>query len=163
MRNRISRYRHIIQIVLDQSCVVKINIVFTHLTLFKYDVYMIYYLYYYWFVAHKIMLVFFVACSGMGLLKVGGRMVYSTCSMNPVENEAVVAEVFSFVNLHHSPDIAVLFVFIYFTLLFSCIFMLISLLLNKILFWRHMKLLTEKCFEFFEHGIISLFYPGIVS
>jgi hypothetical protein len=58
MRNRISRYRHIIQIVLDQSCVVKINIVFTHLTLFKYDVYMIYYLYYYWFVAHKIMLVF---------------------------------------------------------------------------------------------------------
>lgn len=27
------------------------------------------------------------------LLAVGGRMVYSTCSFNPVEDEAVVAEV----------------------------------------------------------------------
>jgi multisite-specific tRNA:(cytosine-C5)-methyltransferase len=36
----------------------------------------------------------------MGLLKVNGRMVYSTCSMNPVENEAVVAEVFLMLDLN---------------------------------------------------------------
>lgn len=34
-----------------------------------------------------------IAMRGMSLLKVGGRMIYSTCSMNPIENEAVVAEV----------------------------------------------------------------------
>jgi 16S rRNA C967 or C1407 C5-methylase (RsmB/RsmF family) len=27
------------------------------------------------------------------MLKIGGRMVYSTCTFNPVEDEAVVAEV----------------------------------------------------------------------
>ena len=32
-----------------------------------------------------------IAKRGAQLLRVGGRMVYSTCSMNPVENEAVVA------------------------------------------------------------------------
>lgn len=33
-----------------------------------------------------------IALRGLKLLRVGGRMVYSTCSLNPVEDEAVVAE-----------------------------------------------------------------------
>ncbi|KAK6729573.1 hypothetical protein RB195_006551 [Necator americanus] len=33
-----------------------------------------------------------IAQKGAMLLKVGGRMVYSTCSMNPIEDEAVVAQ-----------------------------------------------------------------------
>jgi len=32
-------------------------------------------------------------CRGLDLLKVGGRLVYSTCSFNPIEDEAVVAAV----------------------------------------------------------------------
>jgi hypothetical protein len=34
-----------------------------------------------------------IALRGAELLRVGGRMVYSTCTFNPVEDEAVVAEV----------------------------------------------------------------------
>lgn len=34
-----------------------------------------------------------IALRGVALLRVGGTMCYSTCSLNPIENEAVVAEV----------------------------------------------------------------------
>ena len=33
-----------------------------------------------------------IAKSSVQMLKPGGRMIYSTCSFNPIENEAVVAE-----------------------------------------------------------------------
>jgi len=32
-----------------------------------------------------------ILCRGLDLLEVGGRLVYSTCSLNPIEDEAVVA------------------------------------------------------------------------
>ncbi|VVA98937.1 unnamed protein product [Arabis nemorensis] len=45
---------------------------------------------------------------GLSLLKVGGKMIYSTCSMNPVEDEAIVAEVLvlnsNMVLSHNTPN-----------------------------------------------------------
>ncbi|CAN0237249.1 unnamed protein product, partial [Hapterophycus canaliculatus] len=34
-----------------------------------------------------------ITLRGAAMLKIGGKMVYSTCSLNPIEDEAVVAEV----------------------------------------------------------------------
>ena len=39
-----------------------------------------------------------IAMSGVRLSKVGGYMCYSTCSMNPIENEAVVAQILRLTN-----------------------------------------------------------------
>jgi multisite-specific tRNA:(cytosine-C5)-methyltransferase len=33
-----------------------------------------------------------ILCNGMSLCAAGARLVYSTCSLNPIEDEAVVAE-----------------------------------------------------------------------
>jgi 16S rRNA C967 or C1407 C5-methylase (RsmB/RsmF family) len=43
------------------------------------------------FALHKLQLQ--ILKRGISLLKVGGRMVYSTCSLNPIENEAIIAEI----------------------------------------------------------------------
>jgi 16S rRNA C967 or C1407 C5-methylase (RsmB/RsmF family) len=40
---------------------------------------------------HKLQLQ--IALRGLALLRVGGILVYSTCSLNPIEDEAVVAQV----------------------------------------------------------------------
>ena len=43
-----------------------------------------------------------IALRGAYLLRVGGHMVYSTCTFNPVENEAVVAEILRQVSSHEA-------------------------------------------------------------
>ena len=43
-----------------------------------------------YFLFHLIRLQARILKRGLELLSVGGRLVYSTCSFNPVENEAVV-------------------------------------------------------------------------
>lgn len=41
-----------------------------------------------------------IARRGAALMSVGGMMVYSTCSLNPIEDEAVVAEL---IKVQHTP------------------------------------------------------------
>jgi hypothetical protein len=61
---------------------------------------------------------------GAELLRVGGLMVYSTCSLNPIENEAVVAEILRKSTGTSSPFF--LSLFLYSFLNYSLIFVLVS-------------------------------------
>lgn len=46
---------------------------------------------YFQFVSLSVRLQIRIAVRGVEQLAVGGRMVYSTCSLNPIEDEAVIA------------------------------------------------------------------------
>jgi hypothetical protein len=66
--------------------------------------------------------------------------------MNPVENEAVVTEVYFFVNLRRPPDIAVLFVFVYF---YFNVFLVFSWFDLKMVFRRHMNFILRNASKFY--------------